>query len=289
MKYRYVIAPIVVVYLLVPFAVLMMAGNPSSPGIAGTPTSVGSTLMVKRAEHTLSYIPSGTVCEIGVGRGVLADTAKRRGYTYWGIDCDPDTLTGIDPNWCQLVPPLPPLPYTPDAFVIESVIEHLPDHDTVVQLLGECHDALRNGGILFVRTPDIRYAKWNFWDAAPDHTYVTSMRRLSTLCREAGFEIVDHGYYLDHLTGVPAKAVYLASRLWPWRTLHGWLYEPWQESAFSKIAEKVPGLFIVGSKNVEIETAITVDRDPPDMSALEFSPDPPEPNKETPSYSWEGM
>lgn len=244
-------------YLSVPLVVLSMAGQPSDPlerGWSGTVTSAGSYCMRQRAQHTLSFVPrievGNAVCEIGPGRGILAAEAKKMGLTYWALDMDEAALTSVtaDRKFLGRVPPMPEMPYPPAAIVIESVLEHMKDSQEVSEVLSECYETLAQGGVVVIRVPEVRYARWRFWDAAPDHTYVTSKRRMATLLRGCGFTIAEHGYYLDQFTGFSAQVVYRVKSLWPWGLLDDLFYEPWQESAFSKIAEKTPACYIVGRK-----------------------------------------
>lgn len=237
---RYFLLAAILLYVSVPIAVYLMSRNSAAP------TAIGVGCMRSRAVHTLSFIkPGGIVCEIGIGRGVLRSEAKNRGFTYWGVDMDPN----VSPDVVARVPPLPDMQSMPaDAIIMESIIEHLADYDQVDQLIGECFDALAPDGLVVIRVPDIRYARWRFWDATPDHTYVTSSTRIAKICHDNGFEIVESGHYLDQFTGWRAFAVYWAKSVWPWQAMHDCLYEPWQESAFSKIGEKVPGTYMVCRK-----------------------------------------
>lgn len=244
-------------YLAVPLAVFAIRSAPTDPFTADTwqpetVTSVGTSCMRARARHTLSFVPRpGVLCEIGPGRGILAIEAKKQGLSYWAIDMDATALSHIlaEKKFVCRVPPMPEFPDVPVAIVIESVLEHMKDSQEVSELLSQCYERLAWRGILVIRVPEIRYAKWRFWDCAPDHTYVTSLRRLTTLTRSAGFTINRDGYYLDQFTGLSAQLVYRFKSLWPWDLLHDVFYEPWQESAFSKIAEKVPGCYIIAQKN----------------------------------------
>lgn len=238
-------------YIAIPLAVGLMRGQPADGGSAGTVTPAGSACMRARARHTLSFVRrGGAICEIGPGRGVLAQQAWETGFVYWAVDMDRAILEAVkaERKYLARVPPLPELPYSPDAVVIESVLEHLNNSNEVVEILSEVHDRLADDGILVVRVPDIRYAQWRFWDSAPDHAYVTSRRRMAMLFRQAGFGIVAEGYYLDQFTGPAAQLIYHGKKLWPWSRLHELFYAPWQESAFSKLAEKVPAYYIVGVK-----------------------------------------
>jgi len=228
-----------------------MAATPSDPlygGFSGGVTSIGMTCMNGRADHTLSFAPAnGMVCEVGVGRGVLANRALARGYRYLGVDIDEAVrlYTSADVV-IQLAPPLPDM--DPDIIVMESLLEHMPDYGSAKALIVECYEKLQPGGRVVIRVPEIRYAKWRFWDGAPDHAWVTSTRRVTTVARMVGFQIIEHGLYLDQFTGISAKLVYWCKSLWPWQTIHNVLYEPWQESAFSKIHEKIPSAYIVLEK-----------------------------------------
>lgn len=244
-----------VLYSSVPLAVFIMRSAPTDPlkeGWSGTVTSAGSFNMRQRARHTLSFVPflTGAVCEIGPGRGILAAEAQKAGFHYWAIDMDKAALAGItaDRKFLCRIPPMPDLPEYPVAIVIESVLEHMKDSQEVSEVLFGCYEKLIDGGVVVVRVPEIRYVKWEFWDAATDHSYVTSKRRMATLIRASGFSIIEQGYYLDQFTGPAAHAVYRIKNLWPWGLLHNLFYEPWQESSFSKIAEKAPAVYVVAMK-----------------------------------------
>jgi len=209
------------------------------------PTVLGSKMMSARALHTLSFIkPMSIICEIGVGRGVFAQTAKQKGYYYIGIDMDA-SLDHV--NIVACIPPMPVIK-TVDAIVAESILEHMPDYASCKQVIHECYDLLRTDGRMIIRVPDIRYAKERFWDSTEDHAYVTSTTRIAKIAHEAGFVVVEHGHYIDHYTGWKCHAIYWIKECWPWRTLHTLFYHPWQESVFSKIDEKVPSTYMVLEK-----------------------------------------
>ena len=62
-----------------------------------------------------------------------------------------------------------------DLIICSHMIEHLSNPDL---LINELERILRPGGIIFLKTPDIKYVKWNFYD---DFTHVRPYTKNSLL------------------------------------------------------------------------------------------------------------
>lgn len=232
---------------------------------AGGMTAVGGRAVRMMAAQTLGWIRDagighGGVCEIGPGRGILADEVVRRGYRYYAVDCDPAAIGRVlhvaSGTCVARVPPMPEDLPPMNAIVCENVLEHMEGYTQALALVRCFHDGLVPGGVLVLRMPDVRYARWGFWDNAQDHQYVTSLRRVTMLCRESGFEIARYGYSFDHLAGWKGRAAYAMKRCFPWRWMHNLCYGPWLTSPWSKVAEKVPHAYVVARKPQKLETSV---------------------------------
>lgn len=256
-----VFAALVVLYAGILLSPGLLGGSvvdKSGDPFAGQMTSVGGTAMIARAVQTLLWIEQvsgldfqNRVCEIGPGRGILAQVARNTGYWYCAIDMDATALERVRDfahvTYCTRVPPMPTGMPLVDAIVLENVIEHMASYAEAVALIGACRDKLTTGGCIVVRAPDVRYLKWGFWTTA-DHQWVTCLPRLTVLMREQGFEIERQGYALDHMTGMRARVANLLLRCWPWQAVHDVLYEPWESSPWSRLASKTLHAYVVGRK-----------------------------------------
>lgn len=234
----------------------------SQGSFSAQPTAMGGRAMVLRAKQTIRWaqelatnggMANIRICEIGPGRGILAKQAAEQGNEYLAIDMDQAAIDRIRPyaewSFCGRVPPMPDDMPRADAFVCENVIEHLSSHDEVKALLLACRAKMRTipNGVIVLRFPEIKYSRWRFYDTQ-DHQYVTSLARITSLCRECGFEIERCGYSFDHLDGWRGKLAWSAKRCFPWQVMHDLFYEPWQTSPWSTLAQKVPHGYVVAKK-----------------------------------------
>lgn len=218
-------------------------------------TSLGLELVRRRALQSLEWAGGHKVLEIGPGRGVLAREAIALGREYWAVDERDDVLADLPPQAHCVRLRLPTTCWPDgtcgqfDAVICEAVIEHMPGYDGAVLLLAGIEQSLRIGGRLVLRAPDAWYSRWGFWDFAPDHQYVTTVRRLSGLLQSRGWRIIDAGIFVDQFTGWRAWLIWQCTRWLPAGLLGRMTgHRPWQCSTWWKIRGKVPQAYVVAEK-----------------------------------------
>jgi hypothetical protein len=227
----------------------------SRDSFRGQMTSLGGAAMRTRAEQTLRWGRQAvgknrvSICEIGPGRGTFAACATQdTDCLYWAIDMDPAPLARIPKAigcYCCRVPPMPSELPLVDLIVCENVLEHMANYTEAREFLSACHGSLQRGGAIVLRFPEIREARWRFWEEAPDHAYVTSLRRMMNLLGEVGFHTRRQGLSLDHWTGLTGWLASRTLRCFPWQTMHDLCYEPWLSSPWSRLAAKTRHAYVV--------------------------------------------
>ena len=119
------------------------------------------------------------------------------------------------------------------VFVVNAKINSL------VRFHRQVHHRAENGlnGHRSKRTgataPDLRYAKWFFWDPDLTRQFLTTRHRLGRLLHAAGFEIIESAYRLDSLGWPWWYLIYHGTKLVPYRLLEG-LTRPWNRRDLSR-------------------------------------------------------
>jgi SAM-dependent methyltransferase len=175
------------------------------------------------------YVGAGaTVIDVGAGDGlflrnirarrrIAVDTGERvRALADEGIEV---RLRPAD-DFCE------GLEGVADVVFLSNLLEHLPTKAAVVDVLRQCHQALRPNGRVIVLQPNVRYAGAAYWDYL-DHQIALTDRSVAEALRVAGFELVElRVRFLPYTTasfrGLPAawlaKLVRVYLRLpWLWR------------------------------------------------------------------------
>lgn len=155
------------------------------------------------------YAPRrGRVLDIGSGNGQLLEVARDRGWTPVGYDVDSETTvrvsrkTGIEIR-CGTFPELDWGQRTFDLVTMHQSLEHL---KSPLPYLKVIHDALRDGGLLFVVLPNIHSlsSRLKFWlekrglrrrrvGAYYDtshHLWYYTPQTLTRLLADSGFEVL---------------------------------------------------------------------------------------------------
>jgi 2-polyprenyl-3-methyl-5-hydroxy-6-metoxy-1,4-benzoquinol methylase/tetratricopeptide (TPR) repeat protein/glycosyltransferase involved in cell wall biosynthesis len=139
------------------------------------------------------------VLDIGCGPGIFLELLKERGISCLGFDYDPLMVQKChEKDLSAQVADARTLSEHKEEFGgvhLGHVVEHM-DGPTMVNLLGQCMNAMRPGGILIIRTPN-----WNnqdvhlegFW---MDHTHVRPYppERLIEILTRLGMEITHAGH-----------------------------------------------------------------------------------------------
>lgn len=126
------------------------------------------------------YVPAqGVVLDLGCGHGEFINNviANRR----IAIDLNPDAAESMAPeveffetsstNLSQVIP------QSVDTVFTSNFFEHLPDADSLIATLKECHRVLKVDGTLVIMMPNIKYVKEDFWDYL-DHSLPLSDRSM---------------------------------------------------------------------------------------------------------------
>ena len=141
---------------------------------------------------------SGRLLDVGCGKAQFVEVARKAGWDAWGVELDEGACEyarehyGLQTvlNGTMSHPALPP---EFDVVTLWDVIEHVPDP---VDVLRQAAQRLRSGGIIFVRTANIR--SWTFdrhrdrwWAFGSDHRFYFSPASLGKAMILAGFEVID--------------------------------------------------------------------------------------------------
>jgi SAM-dependent methyltransferase len=77
-----------------------------------------------------------------------------------------------------------------DTVFMSNFLEHLPSKKLVLDVLAECHNALRPGGQVLILQPNIRYTGPAYWDYIDHHIALTE-HSLTEALEISGFKIVE--------------------------------------------------------------------------------------------------
>ncbi len=173
---------------------------------------------------------AGRLIELGAGNGQFLERLKLCGWTgsLEAVELDASTAaaaarrTGFAVRTANLDEEvLPEVSY--DAIVMRHVIEHL---RRPAITLGMAYRGLRPNGVLFIGTPDARALSarvfgrhwWGY--EVPRHLVVFSSGALSSLLRDAGFELLDRWSGFSPLMWSASLGLALADRRVPSRLCH---------------------------------------------------------------------
>jgi len=144
-----------------------------------------------------TYVPRGSLLEIGSAYGYFLDEAQRRGWGVRGIEPSPPAAQQARERFGIEVHPGPITaaaldPDSLDAIVMWDVIEHLPDPRRTL----ECaHHGLRPGGVLALSTGDVESLSarlhgrdWSLL-TPPWHQFYFSRRTMKRLLCDIGFNV----------------------------------------------------------------------------------------------------
>ena len=167
---------------------------------------------LERIKALKRFCPNGSVLDVGCSRGHLASQLSEAGYDVFGADLSEDAcseaarLLGSDHVHCGPIEDLPAkFGERFDAVTLMDVIEHVED---VARSLRAIRDCLKEGGILFLRTPTLRspfykVADWSYFFTAglykgavlrvyhAEHLYFFNETNLKQMLAEAGFEVLE--------------------------------------------------------------------------------------------------
>lgn len=74
-----------------------------------------------------------------------------------------------------------------DVVFMSNFLEHLPDKRVLLEVLDECHRALKQGGRMIILQPNVRYVGSAYWDYI-DHNIALTERSLVEALNVSGFD-----------------------------------------------------------------------------------------------------
>jgi SAM-dependent methyltransferase len=174
-------------------------------GVVGYSNYIGDEQNIRktsrrRLKHVECFVKPGRMLDVGCAMGFFIDEAKKRGWqvqgmdvssfaveyarSHFGLDVQHGALTELD---------FPAGSY--DLITLMDVIEHVPDPTAYVRRAAEL---LRSGGVLVLATPDVdslpaRLAgeKWVGYKLSEEHIYYFSVKTLTRMLYDDGFEVVN--------------------------------------------------------------------------------------------------
>lgn len=197
--------------------------------------------------------------EIGTGKGKIARACRDFGIDYFGIDCSATVVEQAQADGFSVayasVPPLPDLAgFKSDIIISIDTLSNLPSYEHVKDFVASASSSLDSGSLFLIIAPELRFAKWSFWDPDLTRGYPTTRRRLARLLHQTGFEIIECRYILDGIGWPWCHMIYYGTKLVPYRLL-GALTGRWAKrelalypSAWETIHHKAPEAYVLGKK-----------------------------------------
>jgi len=152
---------------------------------------------LRKRRRISKYVKTGTILDIGCGRGLFLNVMRRGGWHTIGTEFNEETASYAIKTYGLKVlsgdiAQHKLLPESLDAVNISQVLEHLINPHEVIK---ESHRLLRSGGIIVISVPDLRSPqftlgkeKWFLLDL-PYHLFHFTEEGLSELLRKNEFKV----------------------------------------------------------------------------------------------------
>lgn len=155
-------------------------------------------------------LKSGTVVDVGCGKGAFLQTLCRLAPGIEGVGIDPSCAPGTRGNCTFIQDFFQPHHFGADTklVVLRHVLEHLADPVSFMQILREASPRAP----LIVEVPDIDWILRNnaFWDFCYEHSNYFSASSLKYAARRSGYSIQYHEYSFggqyQWIIGIPSAA-----------------------------------------------------------------------------------
>jgi 2-polyprenyl-3-methyl-5-hydroxy-6-metoxy-1,4-benzoquinol methylase len=154
----------------------------------------------RRLKHVERFAKVGKLLDVGCATGFFLDEARQRGWQVQGLDVSSFAVEyarahfNLDVEHGSLTELGFPT-NTYDLVSLWDVIEHVPDPTAYVRRAAEL---LRKGGVVVLATPDVdslpaRLAgkRWVGYKLSEEHIYYFSVKTLTKMLNEAGFDVVN--------------------------------------------------------------------------------------------------
>jgi 2-polyprenyl-3-methyl-5-hydroxy-6-metoxy-1,4-benzoquinol methylase len=144
-------------------------------------------------------IQPGKLLDVGCAAGFFLDEAKKQGWQAQGLDVSSFAVDYVKERFAfdARQGSFTELDYPADSYDLVTmwdVIEHVPDPKAYIQ---RAATVLRSGGVLALATPDVDSIparltgkRWVGYKLSEEHVYYFSIRTLSQMLNEAGFEVL---------------------------------------------------------------------------------------------------
>lgn len=173
-------------------------------------TRVGRIINNYQNAHFLELIrafvpsPQISLLEIGPGKGSFAKLCNDDQHiSYTGIEANSAMFEALREGgfkvYKDFVPPIN-IEDRFDVILMNQVVEHMKGRDQVVELISSCRDRLLDNGIIIISSPEILFARDDFF-ADYTHDYPTSLPRLCQLLLDDGFKILHTDFYIFFARG----------------------------------------------------------------------------------------
>lgn len=155
--------------------------------------------------------------EIGPGRGFFARVCgKTKNIKYVAIEANElmsKKLIDDGYNVFNLFVPPIPLEETFDVIFMNQVFEHMKNRDQALEMIQSCREHLNDKGLLIISSPDILFAKEDFFSDYT-HDFPTSPHRLFQIFFDNDLKVIYLNHYSFFFRGyLPARFITFFNRL----------------------------------------------------------------------------
>ena len=136
-------------------------------------------------------LPSDTVLDIGAGDGLFLRNivAKRKIAVDLSSHVQALAAHGVEVHEVSATSFTDTVEGKVDVIFMSNFLEHLPNKRLVLEVLTECKKALKDGGMLMILQPNIRYVGASYWDYIDHHIALTEHSLVEAL-EVSGYGVV---------------------------------------------------------------------------------------------------
>lgn len=161
--------------------------------------------------------PSDVVLDIGAGDGHFLKNIQARKKIAVDLSAHVQELTrfGVEVIQVPASDFANQLSEKADVILMSNFLEHLPNKKVLLEVLAECHHALKPGGRLLILQPNIRYVGAAYWDYIDHHIALTeySLTEALEVCDYAVVKLIPRFLPYTAKSGV-GKVAALGSQEW---------------------------------------------------------------------------